>query len=301
MAEDAHYASVSLLLPFKGANNATSTTDYSPTPKTVSFFGNAKISTAQSKFEGSSLLLDGVGDYLTVPSNAAFTFGTGNFSIDCWVRITAYTNASNWIIGNYVGAAGGYFAFYIDSSGANLGFRNADTNVVTQALSSAIPTGVWKHLQVCRSGNTLYFFLDGVLQGSGSAFSANLSSQGVCGIGSQAPSYPNDGELNGHIADLRVTKGVARNTTSFTPPSVPNAKGLGEVQGVVRDDAGAPCARTVRLYRRDTGALVASEVSDATTGLYRIGAPTLDEVSRIVLDDSGGSLYNDLIDRVIPA
>ena len=71
------------------------------------------------------------------------------------------------------------------------------------------------------------------------------------------------------------------------------------VSGTVLDDTATPAARTVRLYNRATGALVGATISDGVTGEYSIAAPDL-EVDRIVLDDSGGSLYNDIIDRVLP-
>lgn len=75
---------------------------------------------------------------------------------------------------------------------------------------------------------------------------------------------------------------------------------LGIVSGVVRDDAGNPCARTVRVYRRDTGELVSTGVSDAVTGAYLLGAVLAIEHNVVFLDDSGGTLYNDLIVRVTP-
>ncbi|UOF79432.1 virion structural protein [Caudoviricetes sp.] len=71
------------------------------------------------------------------------------------------------------------------------------------------------------------------------------------------------------------------------------------VEGVITDDTAAECARTVRLYSRSTGRLVAEGASDAITGEYSLPAPD-EEVQRIVLDDDAGTLYNDLIDRVLP-
>ena len=73
------------------------------------------------------------------------------------------------------------------------------------------------------------------------------------------------------------------------------------VSGIITDDTGTPCARTVRLYDRATGAFIAETTSDASTGAYDFSDMVSDsEVQRIVLDDSAGTLYNDLIDRVIP-
>ena len=65
---DVHFPKVKLLLPFDGSNGATSTTDSSNTNNSVTFAGTAQISTAQSKFGGSSLLLDGNSDYVYVLS-----------------------------------------------------------------------------------------------------------------------------------------------------------------------------------------------------------------------------------------
>lgn len=73
------------------------------------------------------------------------------------------------------------------------------------------------------------------------------------------------------------------------------------VSGVIYDSAGSPASRTVRVYRRDTGALVGEDVSDGTTGAYTVGCGSFaGEAQRIVLDDDAGTLYNDLIDRVFP-
>jgi hypothetical protein len=68
-SEDPYYGNVSLLLRGNGTNGSTTIIDSSPSPKTVTAFGNAQISTAQSKFGGSSIAFDGTGDYLDVGSN----------------------------------------------------------------------------------------------------------------------------------------------------------------------------------------------------------------------------------------
>lgn len=71
------------------------------------------------------------------------------------------------------------------------------------------------------------------------------------------------------------------------------------VSGIIYDDTGAVCARTVRAYRRSDGMLIDSTTSSASTGAYSLSCTT-DEVDRVVQDDDAGTLYNDLIDRVIP-
>src|SRR5690606_34123168 len=78
---DPYWSSVSSLLHFNGSNGSTTFTDEKGVGWTAS--GDAEISTAQSKFGGSSLSLDGTGDWLDA-SNAGFTFGTGDFTIEAW-------------------------------------------------------------------------------------------------------------------------------------------------------------------------------------------------------------------------
>lgn len=71
------------------------------------------------------------------------------------------------------------------------------------------------------------------------------------------------------------------------------------VGGTVRDDAGDPAARTVRVYRRTDGRLLGETTSDAVTGAYSVDVADV-EVQCVILDDDTAPLYNDLILRVEP-
>lgn len=71
------------------------------------------------------------------------------------------------------------------------------------------------------------------------------------------------------------------------------------VSGVIYDDASNPTSRTLRIYRRSDGAFVGEATSDPSTGAYSIPCPNV-EVQRIALDDAVGTLYNDIVDRVLP-
>ena len=77
---DIYFDNVSLLLPFDSNFNDNSKNNFS-----VTAYGNAQISSTQSKFGGASAYFDGNGDYLEVSDNNLFNFGNGDFTIEFWI------------------------------------------------------------------------------------------------------------------------------------------------------------------------------------------------------------------------
>lgn len=209
---DPSFASVTSLLHFDGADASTTFTDQKGLTWTAA--GQAQLDTAQSKFGGASLLLDGSGDYITSASNAAFGFGAGEFTVEGWFRANVLSGnmclldtrtASNEGIAIYaLAAATGTFAVY-SNAGLLVGTGNFTTNQ-------------WDHFAVVRDGTTLRLYLNGVQQASVSD-SRTYASASTCFLGDNyvAPSQP----VNGWVDDLRITKGVCRypSGTGFTPPS----------------------------------------------------------------------------------
>lgn len=78
-----------LMLHLDGRDGYTRTTDISSSAHDITFNDNVEIDTAQSKFGGASAYFDGTGDFLTVPNSADWDFGTGDFTIDCWIRLAS--------------------------------------------------------------------------------------------------------------------------------------------------------------------------------------------------------------------
>lgn len=302
MAGDAHYQSVSLLLHCDGANNSTAFTDTSPLPKAITAVGNAKVSTAQSKFGGASLYCDGAGDALTTPNHVDLLFGTGDFTIEFWLYTTKVSQAADYprilAKGDYL-TSGGWSLVYFKSSGLVYFDIYAGGAVALGVPCGTVADSTWAHMAITRSGSTVRSFLNGVKRGEGTN-TTNLNASDLVAIGGTS-SLAGSGSFAGYLDDIRLTKGVARYTEDFTPPSGPFTPWAGQVAGVVKDDTAAPAARTVRAYRRDTGALVGSVVSNGSTGAYTINCPTLDECSVVCLDDSAGTTHNDLIARAVPS
>jgi hypothetical protein len=172
--------------------------------------GNAQISTSVFKYGTGSLAFDGSGDGLVGQTNPMYQFGTGDFTVEGWLYLTAYPAGSNAAHIVDFRNSGNYYAFRIFNSVLNVANRSG------QILngSQTFPLNSWQHFAFVRSGSTLTAYLNGVNNGS----VTNTLDQGLTNIiiGS---AFNSSEFLTGYIDDLRITKGYARYTTSFTPPT----------------------------------------------------------------------------------
>lgn len=201
---------VSLLLHMDGADGSTTFTDNSLRPKTVTANGNAKVSTAQSKWGGGSLVLNG-GDYLTAPADLDFVFGADDFTVELWINTVA--TAESVLIDQYLGGT----SWQLAVKGGKLSWYSA-AYVLTGAVS--VNTGTWHHVAATRSAGILRFFVDGVFDGA-TPLSDNYTTKMVLGIGAQAAARNAGYDFAGFMDDVRITKGVARYTADFAPPAEP--------------------------------------------------------------------------------
>ena len=209
--KDPSWANVSLLLHMNGSNGSTTFTDNSSNAHTITVFGNAQISTSDPKFGTGALTLDGTGDYLRTPANEGFAFGTGDFTVECWCYATVISDNDGLF--TFGGTSTGLFlALYqgtwtlgtAGSGGTGMGSASTDLNT-------------WRHVAVTRSGTSLRLFINGVQRGSTLASSANLSNNQLK-IGYY---YSETFGFVGKVDEFRVTKGVARYASNFTPPTAP--------------------------------------------------------------------------------
>jgi hypothetical protein len=203
MAVDTYYNSVSLLLPGDGADGGTTITDAGPDNVTITRTGTGVITATGVKVYGSaSLYFPGGSNYLTAPSDAAWTFGTGDFTVEGWMRIDSFGSGIVYLAGTSNGSV-------------NTGewvVRITSTQVTFAAASSSMVAGLatwasdFKYLAISRVSGTLHIYADGVRLATG-AFGGNISAVGTLKIGVEDPG---NNKLNGYIDDLRITKGVGR-------------------------------------------------------------------------------------------
>ena len=216
---DPYFSSVVALLHMDGADTSSTFTDVKG--HTFTPAGNAQIDTAQSKFGGASGLFDGSGDYITTPDSADWDFGTGDFTVEFFIRFKALPSSNaHTIIGNYVSSTSGWaIQFRNDAPGARLTFGSSGDS--PQNDFTWLPsTATWYHVAVTRASGTVRAFADGVQVGSDVTNTEDISgSTGVLMIG--ALNLGPLQYLNGWLDEVRITKGVARYTTNFTPPTFP--------------------------------------------------------------------------------
>jgi hypothetical protein len=216
---------VVFLLHFEGANGSQIYTD--ETGKYWTGSPAEYIATDQSKFGTGSLFLDGGISNRTFISTgdayfAASPIGTQDFCLEtfAWVDPT-YTTVSNRAI---MGFDSAIYKFQIvhdkDHGGANGKFAGCIGSGVKEIFALSTPTlAQWYHLALVRDGNTLRFFIDGVQQGTSDVTGVSLASESACYIGSLENLIANYNPFLGRLDEARLTVGVPRYTSDFTPPT----------------------------------------------------------------------------------
>ena len=300
---DVYFPQTTLLLPLDGSNGATTTSDSSNKNNTVVFHGNAQLSTAQSKFGGSSLLLDGAGDYLQIANQSYFDFSTNDWTIECWFYLDSSTSETyNTLLDMGNGSASGAGPYWTavknDSGtyyiGAALDTTTAgDWDVLNNLAISALSANTWHHFAISRAGSNFKVFLNGTSVATGTSASAMRDENSAVTIGARAQNTASH-YFKGYIDDVRITTGVARYTSNFTPPTSAHLTSAGDANkqilinsaadGVAIGTGGINQARVAKAWCRFDGAAAAasmiddsynvSSMTDNGTGDYSINFST---------------------------
>lgn len=172
------------------------------------------------------VFFDRNGDFLTLPANAAFNFGTGDFTIEAWVYLRGNsllgpnnTRDAQIFDVSATNTDSLFFLILGDSTttGTGLTLYNGSVSVT---VTTTIPQDQWNHIAAVKSGTSVYFFLNGTQVGTTQTTSGNWgSSTFVPKIGGRGPATSTfNFYLNGYISNLRVLKGTALYTANFSPP-----------------------------------------------------------------------------------
>jgi hypothetical protein len=167
---------------------------------------------------GGSGYFDGNGDELNAGSNAAFSFGTGAYTVECWVYLNQSVSASHRPI--FVGnnTAGG-FLFYNPETAGQLQIV-ADGGGTVLVANTNLSPNIWNHIVAVRSGtgaNQTAIFVNGSRVANGTD-ATNWTVTGPLKVGgiTLATYY-----INGYVSNLRVVKGTAVYDPTLTTLTVP--------------------------------------------------------------------------------
>jgi len=205
-----------LLIHADGTNASTVFTDdngIGRSQRGISAIGNAQVSTAQSKFGGASLLLDGNADGIIARKIA--TFGTGDFTIEGWVRSASLALENYYVFDcrNTIDAsqAPGANLAVIYSGGTDIAFFTGGATLVG---STSYAANTFQHFALVRSNGVAQFYFNGIGSANSHALTTNFAECDIT-FGSYAGAT-GGGDFIGHIDEMRVSN-TARYTANFTP------------------------------------------------------------------------------------
>jgi len=163
---------------------------------------------------GGSGYFDGTDDYLRITDNAAFDFGSGDFTIECWAYTETFASQYNVLVCQWGSSTAWIFRIQSTLIGlyANIGGTQNYTASVTNT------TGQWDHFAVTRSGTTLTFYKNGVSVGTTSISGTINNAAETISIGVLSE-YNSTTTHKGYISGLRVIKGSAIAPTITSPPT----------------------------------------------------------------------------------
>ena len=178
----------------------------SGTNKTLTANGNAGVGYELGNYYGSAMTFDGTGDYLSITSNTDFALGTGDFTVECWVKFDALTGISDLLSS---GTQTGGWALY--ASTLQVGFVAQNIEAIS---GQNLTTDQWIHIAAERYGTTVTIYVNGVASTIDTSFAHDITQNGFA-IGAQTTGSD---DTDGQIQDVRVYKGVAKYKGGFDVP-----------------------------------------------------------------------------------
>ena len=213
-----------LLLHMDGVNGSSAFADSSSYGRAVTATG-ATVSTVQRKFGGASGSFGtSGGKYLAIPYSSDFVFGSGDFTIDFWYCPLVHGGSYNLQCTNTQDESHtGWQVLMTDGIALKFAYSTTGIGWAPNVTGSyTFTNSTWYHIAVVRSGNGIFLFVNGtVLNPGGTAISGSIFDPGYQLVIGQYIGYSSSSTYgaNSYIDEFRISKGVARWTSNFTPPT----------------------------------------------------------------------------------
>jgi hypothetical protein len=212
---------------------------------------------AQASTPTGSVLFNGSNQRLTVPSNAGFNFGTGDFTVEAWVYMPTISGNQNILIYAW-GATNSTSSFQIyTSSGVVTGYVFNGSSSPSANGPSNLIAGQWNHIALVRNSNNLTVYINGVGGTSVNIGSISLNDN-ASSVFYAGCNYGPGNYFSGYISNLRVVKGTAVYTTNFTPSTTPLTAVTGTQLLTCQSSSSITDASTNALTITNNGTAVAS-------------------------------------------
>jgi len=179
-----------------------------------------KLGTGQA---GASVYFNGTDDQIDYSDETAYDFGSGDFTIECWIKSKQTTSGYYTALGQWNTHTSPDYGWAIRYASQDIGtgwsffYSTTGSNYIT-TMGSDISDGAWHHVAVCRSGTSLRTFTDGTLITTRTTSDTFTTSGETFKLGGQGtPGSSN--YFNGRLSNVRIIKGTALYTANFTPPT----------------------------------------------------------------------------------
>jgi hypothetical protein len=280
IAGDSEWDKVSVLAPLQSMTQGTfsyyESISYDPAAPVVGASNNlTTLDNTRKKFGSASARFDGSA-HLSLADDPSLELD-GDFTIEYWFYTDAHPSTTVMPLSKTTGssALAGSWSFGLVVSG-NLKFYNHGTGDPQQpteiGVLGAIAPTTWHHVALTRSGTTLRGFIDGVL-GFTVANTINWTNAGDLMVGTESGVAGQN--ITGNIQDLRITKGLARYTESFSRPTKSYA--IGEKGRSFLNDVHVPAGQSIKVLTAEKVVLEGDDTVQGTAPLIGgTGADTFD-------------------------
>ena len=155
------------------------------------------------------------GDYFSADASSNFDFGTGDYTIEFWLKTDLSVNTSNWQLPISVGS----MQLWIQTSSKYLS-PYWGTSSIIQTSNDVIKDDYWQHIALTRESGTTRLYVDGVNKGS-TTTSTDFGTSGSNEVSFGENLYVGGGyfTMAGRFAGIRIYKGTAKytGTSGFNP------------------------------------------------------------------------------------